>query len=104
MVTSEEWTCVWKGYELRLYIPQGSLPAGHIHCCMKIRVAISGQFQFPGDSRPDNAVYWLSSDLEEEFSQPLTLEIQHCTIQSAVNWRWLQPPPPPTPFPSSFNI
>ena len=85
MVTNEEKTFVWEGYGLRLYIPQGSLPAGHTHCCIKIRVAISGQFQFPDDSRPVSAVYWLSSDLDEEFSQLLTLEIQHCARRSAVS-------------------
>ena len=84
MVTSEKQSFVWKEYGLRLYIPQGSLPTGLTHCCIKIRAAVSGQFQFPDDSRPVSAVYWLSSDLEEKFSQPLTLEIQHCAIQSAV--------------------
>ena len=85
IVTSEEQSFVWKDYGLRLYIPQGSLPAGHTHCCIKIRAAVSGQFQFPKGSRPVSAVYWLSSDLEGEFSQSLTLEIQHCARRSAVH-------------------
>ena len=83
-VTSEEQSFVWKDYGLRLYIPQGSLPAGHTHCCFKIRAAISGQFQFPEGSRPVSVVYWLSSDLKEDFFKYLTLEIQHCAKQSAV--------------------
>ena len=83
-VTNEEQSFVWKGYGLRLYIPQGSLPAGHTHCCIKLKVAVSGQFQFPDDSRPVSAVYWLSSDLDKDFSQPLTLEIQHCASRNAV--------------------
>ena len=84
-VTNEEQNFVWKDYGLRLYIPQGSLPKGHTHCCINIRVAVSGQFHFLKGRRPVSAVYWLSSDLEEKFSQPLTLEIQHCAIQSAVS-------------------
>jgi len=84
-VTNEEKTFEWNDYGLRLYIPQGSLPAGYTHCCIKIRVAISGQFQFPEGSTPVSAVYWLSSDLDEMFPQHLSLQIQHCAKPSAVD-------------------
>ena len=83
-ITNEEQSFEWKGYGLRLYIPQDSLPAGHTHCNIKIRVAVSGQFQFPDDSRPVSAVYWLSSGLDEEFSRHLTFEIQHCARRGTV--------------------
>lgn len=84
-VTNDKQTITWKGYGLRLCIPQGSLPAGHTHCCIKVRVVTSGHFQFPENSRPVSAIYWLISELKEPFSQPLTLEIQHCARRNAVN-------------------
>ena len=84
-VTNEEQTIIWKGHGLKLCIPQGSLPPGHTQCCIKIKVVISGHFHFPENSQPVSAIYWLSSDLNQQFSQPLTLEIQHCARQSAVS-------------------
>ena len=40
----------WKGYGLKLHVPEGSLPPGVRECRINIRASLSGQFQFPEDS------------------------------------------------------
>ena len=70
---------MWKGYGLRLRVPEGSLPAGMRECSINIRASLSGQFQFPEDSDLLGPVFWLSVPCE--FRKPVTLEIQHCAYQ-----------------------
>ena len=84
-VTNEEQSIIWDGYGLRVRIPCGSLPKGRSHCQLKIGVAVSGEFQLPVNGIPTSAVYWLSHDLQEELQNPITLEMQHCATNSALN-------------------
>ena len=70
---------VWKGYGLRLHVPEGSLPAEVSECRINIRASLSGQFQFPEDSDLLSPVFWLSAPCK--FTTPVTLEIQHCAYQ-----------------------
>ena len=84
-VTNEEQNIIWDGYGLRVHIPRGSLPKGRSHCQLKIGVAVSGEFQLPENGIPTSAVYWLSHDLQEELQNPITLEMQHCAANSALN-------------------
>ena len=84
-VTNEEQNIIWDGYGLRVHIPRGSLPKGRSHCQLKIGVAVSGEFQLPENGIPTSAVYWLSHDLQEELQNPITLEMQHCATNSALN-------------------
>ena len=62
--------------------PWGLLPPGIKQCELFIKVAISGQFTLPQNTSLVSAVYWLHSEPQCEFSQPLTLEVQHCTTSS----------------------
>ena len=78
LVTNKAQTFNWKGYGLKLHIPQGALPAGLEECKLLIKVGLSGQFALPKNTSLVSAVYWIDSEPECKFSQPLTMEIQHC--------------------------
>ena len=77
-VTNQSQTFHWAGYGLKLHIPQGALPAGLNECRLLIKVGLSGQFALPENTSLVSAVYWLDSEPRCKFSQPLTLEVQHC--------------------------
>ena len=78
LVTNKAQTFHWAGYGLKLHIPQGALPTGLKECRLLIKVGLSGQFALPQNTSLVSAVYWLDSEPRCRFSQPLTLEIQHC--------------------------
>jgi len=78
LVTNQSQTFHWAGYGLKLHIPQGALPTGLEECRLLIKVGLSGQFALPQNTSLVSAVYWLDSEPRRKFSQPLTLEIQHC--------------------------
>ena len=69
----------WKGFGLRLYVPEGSLPPGVGKCKINIRASLSGQFQLPEDSDLFSPVFWITVPCN--FSKPVTLEIQHCALR-----------------------
>ena len=77
-VTNQAQTFHWAGYGLKLHIPQDALPAGLEECRLLIKVGLSGQFTLPQNTSLVSAVYWLDSEPRGKFSQPLTLEMQHC--------------------------
>ena len=77
----------WAGYGLKLHIPQKALPAGLEKCRIIIKVGLSGQFILPQDTTLVSAVYWLDSEPQCKFSQPLTLEIQHCVMSVISNFK-----------------
>ena len=76
LVTNEAQTFHWAGYGLKVNIPQKSLPAGVEECRVDIKAALTGQFEFPGETEVVSAVYHVQSPVK--FSHPLTVEIQHC--------------------------
>ena len=69
----------WKGYGLRLHVPKDGLPASVEVCRLNIKASFSGQFQLPEDSDLLSPVFWISSSCQ--FTQPVTLEIQHCALR-----------------------
>ena len=78
LVTNQSQTFHWAGYGLKLHIPQESLPTGSEECRLLIKVGLSGQFALPQTTSLVSAVYWLDSEPRCTYSQPLTVEIQHC--------------------------
>ena len=78
-VTTQGGSFEWKGYGLRLHVPEGSLPADMRECRINIRASLSGQFQFSEDSDLLSPVFWISAP--GEFTKPVTLEIQHCALR-----------------------
>ena len=83
LITSEAQTFHWEGYGLNIHVPQGSLPAGMAECRLDVKAALTGQFEFPGETEPVSAVYWLYSAVK--YSHPLTVEIQHCAKPTIVS-------------------
>ena len=62
---------VWKGYGLRLHVPEGSLPADMGECRINIRASFSGQFQFPEGSDLLSPVFWISAPCKFTLSSNL---------------------------------
>ena len=69
-------TMEWKGYGIKLHIPEGALPPEHTECRVDIKAGLAGQFTLPDDSELISCAYWFSCP--HKFLKPLTLEIQHC--------------------------
>ena len=67
----------WDIYGCRLQIPEGSIPQGEIGT-LDIYAIYSGPFQFPEDSSPVSAYYFIS--LSHNLQKPATLELQHSYI------------------------
>ena len=78
LVTNQAQTFHWAGYGLKIHIPHSGLPVGLNECRLLIKVGLSGQFALPQNTSLVSAVYWLDSEPRCKFSQPLTLEMQHC--------------------------
>ena len=85
LVTNQSQTFHWTSYGLKLHIPQGALPACSEECRLLIKVGLSGQFALPQNTSLVSAVYWLDSEPRLKFSQPLTLEIQHCAKATQIS-------------------
>ena len=81
LITSRAQKFEWTDYGLRLHVPKGALPASS-QCEILIKVGISGQFELPLNTYLVSAVYWLDSEPQCRFSQPLTVEIEHCAMAS----------------------
>lgn len=77
LVTNQAQSFKWVGYGLKIHIPEGALPAGVEECRLLIKVGLSGQFALPQNTSLSSAVYWLDSQPQCKFSQPISLEIQH---------------------------
>ena len=69
----------WRGYGLKLRVPEGNLPAGWTRCRVNIRVSLSGQFELPKDCDLLSPVFWISTPCK--FLKPVTVEIQHCALR-----------------------
>ena len=78
LVTNSEQLFSWDECGLNLYIPENSLPANLQQCSIHIKATIMGDYQLPQDTHLVSAVYWIKCVPKCRFSQPLTLEIQHC--------------------------
>ena len=76
LVTNEAQTFQWAGYGLLLFIPPSSLPPGMEQTSIEIKAILAGQFKLPENTTLMSAVYSLHSQVE--FSQPITVWIQHC--------------------------
>ena len=103
LITSQAQTFYWEDYGLKLHIPQEALPACLKQCELIIRVGLSGELALPQNSSLVSAVYWLHSEPWCEFSQPLTLEIQHCATSSQMS-RLSFARCSPTGLPYKFDI
>ena len=69
---------VWPGYGLKLHVYKGCLPTGMEQCTINIKASLAGQYEFPENSHPISAVFWLRCEDVHKFTRPITVEIQHC--------------------------
>ena len=75
-VTQEPLDLDFKGYGLKLHVPEGALPAEVSETQLDVQVSLSGHFQMPSDSRLTSALYWVTTP--HKFIKPVSVEIQHC--------------------------
>ena len=80
VITNRARSYGWDEYGFRLHVPKESLDVGLTETTVNVRVSLSGYFQLPADSKLVSAVYWVFSP--RRFSQPLTIEVQHCAAPS----------------------
>ena len=66
----------WLNHGFKVCFPENALPPGVDQCQVHVKASISGQFDFPRHAEPVSGLYWLSSGYV--FTQPVTVEIQHC--------------------------
>ena len=67
----------WDKFGCRLQIPEGSIPQGEVGT-LDLYAIYSGPFQFPEDSFPVSAFYFIS--LSHDLQKPATLELEHSYI------------------------
>ena len=77
-VTNTPQNYVWEGYGLKLGIPKGCLPPGTEQCTIYIKASVSGEYEFPDNSHPVSAIFWLRCEPSCRFILPMSVEIQHC--------------------------
>jgi len=69
----------WKGYGLKLHVPEGTFLEKEEGCKIDIKAGLDGQFEFhDNNSQLVSCIYWLSCP--QNFLEPVTLEIQHCAL------------------------
>ena len=78
-VTNEAHTYKWEGYDMKLHVPQDSLPADCQQCRVVVKASLSGQYTLPAGCELVSGVYWI--DCPAKFSKPLTLELQYHSVQ-----------------------
>ena len=69
----------WKGYGLKLHVPEKSVPGDMEEARVNIRASLSGQFQLPEGSDLLSPVFWISAPCKS--TKPVRLEIQHCALR-----------------------
>ena len=85
VVTNAKQSFSWKGYGLKLHIPEGCLPVGMERCVIIIKVSVAGQYEFPENTHPVSAVFWLRCKPKCVFRKQLNLEINHCAKKENVS-------------------
>ena len=78
VVTHSPQSFTWKGYGLKILIPQGCLPKHVDKCTIRIQASLTGLYEFPDNSFLVSAVFWLRCEPQCKFSVPISMEIQHC--------------------------
>lgn len=76
-ITCQACTYNWKGYGLRIHIPEDSLPASSPRIRVVMKASLSGQYILPAGYELVSGVYWLQCPVE--LSKCVSLELQHCS-------------------------
>ena len=65
----------WKDHGFKLHLPEKALPPDINECSVRVRAALSGQFQFPDGAELVSGIYSVRSS--HSFTRPVTVEIEH---------------------------
>ena len=68
----------WRGYGLKLFIPDQTFSSGVNQCLISIQTGLSGQFTLPQEYSLVAAVYGIT--VAAQFVKQVTLEIEHCAV------------------------
>ena len=77
IITNQKSYFEWKGYGLKLHIPENALPQNVNKCTLTIRALLLGQFELPPESILASAVYQIEAPVK--LARQIILEIQHCS-------------------------
>ncbi len=72
----------WDGHGLEINVPPNTLPPEIDHCVLQIYVSLSGQYKLPDNNELVSAIYWIRPIPYCKFTQPVTLQLQHCAQKS----------------------
>ena len=78
VVRHNAWQFAWEGFGLKLHIYEGCLPTDMEQCVIHIKASLAGLYEFPENTYPVSAVFWLCCVPECKFARSIGLEIQHC--------------------------
>ena len=78
VVRHNAWQFTWEGFGLKLNIYEGCLPADTEQCIIHIKASLAGLYEFPENTYPVSAVFWLRCVPECKFAKSIGLEMQHC--------------------------
>ena len=78
VVTHSAQVFEWKGYGLKLCIPDGSVPKDYDFCKIRIIASLSGRYKFPDYCQLVSAVFWFRCEPMCKFEKPITVEMEHC--------------------------
>ena len=78
MVRQSAQQFTWEGFGLKLHIYADCLPADMEQCNIHIKASLAGLYEFPKNTLPVSAVFWLRCVPECKFGKSIGLEIQHC--------------------------
>ena len=71
----EAFSFTWKDHGFKLHLPENALPPNISECFIKVRAALSGQFQFPDGAKLVSGIYSIHSS--HSFTRSVTVEIEH---------------------------
>ena len=71
----EAFSFTWKDHGFKLHLPENALPPDISECFIKVRAALSGQFQFPDGAELVSGIYSIHSS--HSFTQSVSVEIEH---------------------------
>ena len=65
----------WKDHGFKLHLPENALPPNVSECSVRVKAALSGQFQFLDGAELVSGIYSIHSS--HSFTRPVTVEIEH---------------------------
>ena len=103
VITNKAMNFQWKDYGFKLHVQDNSLPDGIPEYLVNIKASLAGQFELPEGYELVSAVYWVKTP--GEFTQPITLEVQHCANFNDPNQlHFVHTSHPPKSLPHKFEV